>query len=97
MWSGCKVCKWGRAACPLQPLRFFKDKLPAHKKPILNCTSSPTDLSTAVPDFHTRKRLPHENALGAFTEKVFMYIDPLSEFSGELKQLEVLGSRQPQL
>ena len=39
------MCRWGRAA-PSNPSLFFNVKLPAHKKPILNHTSSPTDLST---------------------------------------------------
>ena len=87
----CKTC--GAAAmgvgCPLQPLLFFKNKLPAHKKPILNRTSSPTNLSAAVPEAFTQERdcHPHENASGAFTEWVL----------SELKQSEVLDSRQLQL
>ena len=44
----------GRAA--LQPSVFFKDKLPAHKKPISNRTSSPTDFAADVP----KQRLPQE-------------------------------------
>ena len=51
------------AGCPLQPLLFFKDKLPAHKKPILNRTSSPTNLSAAVPEASTQERDCHTKTL----------------------------------
>ena len=69
-WSGCKVCKWGRVA-PSNPFAFFKDKLSAHKKPMLNRTSSPIDLSAAVPQASTQERDCHTKTLQGLSPKGF--------------------------
>ena len=76
------------AGCPLQPLRFFQRQTSRPQEAnVESHVFSDRPFCSRSRGFHTRTKLPHENASGAFAEWV----------SGELKQSEVLGSRQPQL
>ena len=58
------------AGCPLQPLRFQRQTSRPQEANIESHVFSDRPCCSRSRGFHTRKRLPHENASGAFTERV---------------------------